>query len=314
LIILRENVQKLQENVISTYKDKGRAWLQSLLGQLAMLEDRLQITLESPLNPLTYHYLAAAKTQNGDPVVLKCGVPTPEFSQEIAALKFYNGQGAVHLIDANADEGWLLIERCHPGVVLSSLNKDDERTRIAVEVMQHLWRPVGSLSTSFNAIETRLDGLKKFKANQSNYLLSQRRIDYAIDAAYDLLTSQSETVLLHGDLHHDNILRAEREPWLAIDPKGVIGEREYEMGALLRNPQSIISQHHNLKVLFKRRIDIITEMTGFYRKRLLLWSFVQAVLSAWWTIEDGVSGTTEMIRVAQVFYDLYQERHEAIYR
>lgn len=301
-------MQQLQQNVIATYKDKGRTWLQALPQQLIMLQDKLQITLRSPLNPLTYHYVVGAKIQAGNAVVLKCGVPNPGLTQEINALKFYNGQGAVHLIDANADEGWLLMERAHPGDVLASINGDDERTHIAVETMQHLWRPIESQSTSFNSIERGLHDLKKFKADQCNYLLSQRRIDYAIDAACDLLTSQAETVLLHGDLHHDNIIKAERKPWLTIDPKGVIGEREYEIGALLRNPRPFISKHANLKALCNRRIDIITEMTGFYRQRLLLWAFVQAVLSAWWTIEDGVTGIMEMVQVANVFYDLYREQ------
>lgn len=301
-------MQQFQQNVIATYKHEGQAWLRALPRQLAQLQDKLHITLTSPFNSLTYHYVVGAQTQDGQAVVLKCGVPNPELRLEINALQFYEGQSSVRLIDSDADEGWMLMERICPGDVLTSIKDDDKRTRIAVEVMQRFWPSIQPHLHSFISIAAWLDGLKQFKAAYCEFLLSQRQINYAIDAASDLLTSQGEPVLLHGDLHHDNILKAERLPWLAIDPKGVIGEREYEYGALLRHPQPFIFNHDNPKALCKRRIDIITEMTGLYRQRLLLWAFVQAVLSVWWMIEDGVSGTKEMIRITQILYELYQRK------
>jgi len=107
-----------------------------------------------------------------------------------------------------------------------------------------------------------------------------------------------EPVLLHGDLHHDNILAAERQPWLAIDPKGLVGEPEYEVGALLRNPMpGLLAIPHPERVL-ARRLDILAESLGFDRDRLRAWGLAQAVLAAWWSIEDHGQGWETWIACA----------------
>jgi len=104
----------------------------------------------------------------------------------------------------------------------------------------------------------------------------------------DLLDSMAAPVLLHGDLHHENILRAQRQPWLAIDPKGLAGEPAYEVGAHLRNlPAHLLAQPQPERFI-ARRADILAEELGLDRDRLLGWGLAQAVLSAWWCIEDNM--------------------------
>ena len=93
--------------------------------------------------------------------------------------------------------------------------------------------------------------------------------------------SQGEHVLRHGDLHHWYILSATRRPWLALDPKGVIGEREYEIGALLRHPNLDHFNRLDLKRLQARRIDILAETLELDRQRMMGWGLAQAILSAW---------------------------------
>jgi streptomycin 6-kinase len=91
---------------------------------------------------------------------------------------------------------------------------------------------------------------------------------------------------LHGDLHHYNILSAERQPWLAIDPKGIVGEPAYETGALIRNPVPQILSAPNLDRILARRIHQLSDELGYDRQRVYGWAVAQAVLSAWWTYED----------------------------
>jgi streptomycin 6-kinase len=102
----------------------------------------------------------------------------------------------------------------------------------------------------------------------------------------ELSASMAEPVLLHGDLHQDNILSAEREPWLAVDPKGVIGEPVFETAALLRNFWPDILSVPDPKSLMARRIDQLSAELGFDRERIYDWGFSQAVLSVVWGIED----------------------------
>ena len=131
---------------------------------------------------------------------------------------------------------------------------------------------------------------------------------YLLDAAEQILAefipTMGERVLLHGDLHHWNILSATRQSWLALDPKGVIGECEYEVGALLRNPWGEFHTRPEMKVIQARRVDILSEMLGFERQRMLGWGMAQAVLSAWWSVEDHGHGWEGAIGVAEVVYGL----------
>jgi streptomycin 6-kinase len=111
----------------------------------------------------------------------------------------------------------------------------------------------------------------------------------------------AEPVLLHGDLHHFNILAAERQPWLALDPKGVVGEPAYEVGALLRNPYPEFLTWPNLDRVLARRVNQLAEELGFDRERLVGWGFAQAVLSGWWSYEDHGHGWESGIALAELF-------------
>ncbi len=91
-------------------------------------------------------------------------------------------------------------------------------------------------------------------------------------------------MLIHGDLHHYNILSA-GSSWLAIDPKGVIGPAAYEVGPLLTNPLGFLNRSDAIQIA-RRRIEILPERLGFERERIREWGIAHSVLSAWWSLED----------------------------
>jgi streptomycin 6-kinase len=124
-------------------------------------------------------------------------------------------------------------------------------------------------------------------------------VDTAERLFAELLASQAEPVLLHGDLHHFNILAAERQPWLALDPKGVVGEPAYEVGALLRNPSPDQPAH-----VQARRVAQLAEALALDRERLLGWGVAQAVLSGWWMYEDHGYGWEPALACAEVLAGL----------
>jgi streptomycin 6-kinase len=236
---------------------------------------------------------------------LKMGFPNQELLSEMYALQHYAGRGMVQLLEADFEQQIFLLERIRPGVELVSIKDDDAATRIAAEVMQKLWRP--DLSDHHPlTVENWTTGMQKIRPNFEG--TTGPFPEYLVDAAEqifaDFIPSQGERVLLHGDLHHWNMLSATRTPWLAIDPKGVVGEREYEIGAWIRNPDLDQFSAAELKSMQLRRLDIFVEMLGFDRQRMIGWSLAQAILSSWWVVEDHGKVGWQAIRCAEILYGI----------
>ena len=102
----------------------------------------------------------------------------------------------------------------------------------------------------------------------------------------ELLQTSKLDVLLHGDLHHDNILQ-DADGWLVIDPKGVIGEPAYEVAAFIRNPMLELLNHYDAPNIIDNRVTRFAELFELPSQRILDWCFVQAVLAWVWALEDG---------------------------
>ena len=277
--------------IVELYGAVGIEWLSRLPSLIADCAERWLLTVMPPFGPLSYNYVAPAVRADGTDVVLKVGAPNPELLTEIEALRLFNGQGIVELLDADPDLGFLLLERLRPGAPLSDLSDDEQATSIAAQVMRQLWRPV-ALEHSFPTVAKWAAGLKRLRAHfgGGSGLFPSALVEAAETLFAELIGSMVEPVLLHGDLHHENILSAERQPWLALDPKGVVGEPAYEVGALLRNPIPRLLIEPQPERVLARRVDQLAEELGFDRARLVGWGLAQAVLAAWWSYEDHGHG------------------------
>ena len=279
----------------------GGAWLQRLPGLIADCERRWSLKVGAAFEPLSHNYVAPATRADGTKTVLKIGVPTNELSAEIEALRHFAGCGSVRLLDADPDWGALLLERVVPGTPLTDLADDDQATLDAAQVMRQLSHPAPP-GHSFASVADWAAVLSRLRARFGGTTgpLPAVLVDRAERLFAELVASMGQPVLLHGDLHHENILAAQRQPWLAIDPKGVTGEPEYEVGALLRNPMpQLLAMPHPEHVL-ARRMDILAESLGFDRGRLRAWGLAQAVLAAWWSIEDHGQGWETWIACAEL--------------
>lgn len=276
--------------MIALYAADGSAWLKRLPALIADCERRWSLTIQRPFDNLSYNYVAPALRDDGTPVVVKLGVPNPEQQTEIAALRLYDGRGIVRLLDADPALGAMLLERLTPGTPLARLADDEQATMIAAQVMRQLWRPVPP-EHPFPSVARWASGLSRLRArfDGGSGPLPAGLVAQAEGLFAELLGSMAAPVLLHGDLHHENILAATRQPWLALDPKGVVGEPAYEVGALLRNPMPQLLTMPQPSRILARRIDQLAEALGFDRARIHGWALAQAVLSVWWSYEDGDS-------------------------
>jgi streptomycin 6-kinase len=271
------------------------AWLPELSERISECERRWHITSGPPFGHLSYNFVAPAVNAKGEDLVLKIGAPS---SLEIRALIHYAGKGSVRLIDFDETRGILLLERLTPGQRLSWLADDEEATRIAARLMRELWTPLPA-DHLFPTVEAWAQGLKRTGP------LPQRLVQMAESLFRELIASSESPVLLHGDLHHFNILSARRQPWLAIDPKGVAGEPAYEPGALLRNPNPELCTDIEVQ---RRRLSVLREELGLDRQRIAAWAAAQAVLSAWWCYEESGSGWEPACAIAETLAKLINPR------
>lgn len=281
--------------------DSGR-WLEHLPELLEQIAATWKLRLGAPFENLAYNYVVRVERADGGAAVLKVGVPNPELLSEIAALRAFEGRGMVRLLNADAELGALLLEALEPGTPLRELANDDEATRIACGAMRQLH--VDELKTEgFPKVEDWGQGFARLRAHfeGGSGPFPQKLLERAEQLFSELSANTQEAVLLHGDLHHWNILSAQRGPWLAIDPKGLIGEPAYEAGAWLRNPFPELLLWPRLEEITLKRVRLICDELGFEEGRVLGWTFAQAVLAAWWGYEDGDALWVEMLKLAERF-------------
>ncbi len=246
------------------------------------------LTLAAPFN-LSYNYVAPVTRADGSPAVLKVGLPSDEFLAGIEFLRMCAGVGAVRLLEADTERYALLMERALPGAPLALLEDDDAATAIGADVMRELWRPVPA-THPFPTVAGWLLGFGRVRALYSGASgpLPETTMARAEALGRELLASAPTERLMHGDLHHDNIVSAQREPWLIIDPKGLVGDPGYETGPFMNNPYGRFESWPDPAHNFARRADILAERLDYPRERIIAWGFVQGVLSAAWDVEDEI--------------------------
>lgn len=302
-----QNAVKMQlpESFTSTiknvYKKDGENFLAVLPSLIEEVSTRWGLTDVQPVPNLSFNFVAFAKRDDED-VILKMGVPNPELTSEMTALKLFNGDGACQLLEHDEERGFLLLERLKPGKMLVELEDDDERTIIAAEVMSKLWREVPN-ENKFIKLSNWFNGLKKIRPHFDGGLGPFPKVLLEkVESFLPELFADTDVKLMHGDFHHYNILSSERG-WIVIDPKGVIGPAGYEIGPLMLNPWSSISDGTSFKVQAERRVSILAERLGWEREKIIHWATAHAVLSAWWSIEDNME-EDNAIQCAEIFAQL----------
>lgn len=276
------------DKIITLRGDVGKKWLEDLPEIIKQYEKNWDIKVFSPFH-LSYNYVAPAQTADGQAVVLKISFPdNHEFNLEMAALKCFNGEGAIKVLREDLESGVVLLEKTEPGQGIRSIPNESERTATVASVLKKLHKPIsGKTAAKFPTIADwgkAFDRYKdKFPGNSAP--VPKRVFDKAAGIFKELPQDKKEVVLLHGDLHSDNILSSKRG-WLVIDPKGLIGEREFELGAYLRNPIYDYPKGSNYRKLETERIIQFSEELGLDKERILNWSFACAVISILWFLED----------------------------
>ena len=228
-----------------------------------------------------------------------------DFRHEVTATRLWGGQGMVRLFEHDAERGIALLERLRPGKMLVELDDDERQTEIAAQVMLELRRE----APADHGLPTTADWFEAFGKHRAQHGGGAGPMPRAMfdrgEATYEaLLQSSGPPVLLHGDLHHYNILSAERAPWLAIDPHGLVGEPAFETGAYFGNPAGLMARPNPERII-ARRADIFAERLGLDRERVIAWGFAYQMLSAVWSAENDGTGWHGAVEVAEVLGSMF---------
>ena len=204
-----------KRRITGVWGEEGRAWLDQLPALITTCQERWNLSIQAPLSDLSYNFVAPVARDDGTEAILKMGVPNAELITEIEALRLYNGSMTVKLLEADPDLGMLLLQRVTPGTPLSMLPDDEEATHIAAQLMRDLPVPVPAdhpfptverWGLAFSRLRERFEG--------KTCPLPRRMVEKAEQLLPDLQSSSPPPVLLHGDLHHENILSHGENGWL----------------------------------------------------------------------------------------------------
>ena len=264
----------LAERVAADADPVRLCWLDRLPGIVADFAQRWELDLGDPFQPGGQcSWVAPARAPTGERLVLKIGWLHPEATHEAQGLRFWGGNGAVRLYadELLADSVALLLERCEPGTQLASLPEPDQDD-VLCGILRRLWRaPLAGQEFPSLAAMCHQWAAEFETANAARPVALDPGIVRAGMELFRLLPASADCqVLLATDLHAQNILASEREPWLAIDPKPHVGDPAYDALQHMINCERLIANPVGLA----RRLADLLQLDA---QRLKLWLFARCV-------------------------------------
>ncbi|WP_127504091.1 aminoglycoside phosphotransferase family protein [Actinoplanes solisilvae] len=278
-------MRTLTRNVLENWGERGERWLASLPSLVEEIAAAWGLRVLTTY-PMTFHWVAEVERADGSTAVLKLGVADGHLDAEVEALRVFDGRGAVRLLASDPEQGAFLVERADPGTPLTVTDED-----VLVDVGRRLHR--ADPTAALPHLRSLRGGFERYQGGP----IPRRMVDRAAELFDDLCDSAPRETVLHGDLHHGNVLRATRSEWLAIDPHGLVGDPGYDGGAMLYNPDPE-RRDPSLLALVPGRIERLAEHEPI--DRVVAWGFVMGVLSELWTVEASGEARTRALDVARL--------------
>lgn len=270
---------QFKDRIFEAHGDKGLAWLQALPDLIKEYERRWDVRFLRPVANLSYAYVAIVE-HAGKQAILKMNPDSGVISKEVHWLRGYSELTPKILEDASA-EGVFLMDKIEPGLALKDrviAGDDDLATHIICEMVKRLQaNPIRSNEFPHLSEQNQISLLR---GRIDKHLLEKAETLFA-----ELTVKSSQDVLLHGDLHHDNIISDGATGWKVIDPHGYVGDPASEISPFIFNPLDVLPEWENLELVLQRRINIMTAEMPFDPLRIKSWAFCRTMLSMAWTFE-----------------------------
>jgi streptomycin 6-kinase len=227
--------------------------------------------------------VAPVVTEDGEPAVLKISFDgDTESLHEGLVLQHYQGDGVVRLLRADPHRRALLLERLHRRDLTELW--DIEACQVVAGLYPRLHRPaLPQLAPVTSYVERWLDDLA---AQPRDIPIPHRMVEQALALGRDFVADPASVGrIIHGDLHYENVLAADREPWLVIDPKPMSGDPHYELAPMLWNRYDELAG--DVREGLRRRFHTLVDAAGLGEERARDWVVVRMVLNANWSIQDA---------------------------
>ncbi|MGW2814480.1 aminoglycoside phosphotransferase family protein [Streptomyces sp. NPDC001415] len=265
--------------------DVGAEWARQLPLIVRELMERWECVPDGEVMHGGVGVIVPVRRRGGGTAALKVSFPHPGNVHEPDAFAAWGGRGAVLLYERDDERFAMLLERAHTST-LAEIEDGDEVVTVAGRLNRRLAIPappgIPRLREQADAWEEQL----RKDADELAHSLSPRVVDAAVATVRELGRVQPD-ILIHGDLHARNILRADREPWLAVDPKGYAGDPAYDGGTLLKSRALTLLEADEPRKAVHRILDVFADSAELDRERVRCWALFHAVQAAFWGRRHG---------------------------
>jgi streptomycin 6-kinase len=245
------------------------AWLAQLPHTIRELERRWSLAPDAPFDTeASCAWVAPVTLRDGRRAVLKLGMPHMESEHEVHGLRFWNGDPTVRLFESDDQLGAMLMERCEPGIPLRSLSERDQDVIIG-ERLRRLWR-FPPPQAPFRPLSAMTAHWRTETQAHAGMWPDSGLVEEGLRLLDELPRTASARVLLATDLHAGNVLRAQRAPWLVIDPKPFVGDPAYDTTQHLLNCDARMASDPF------GTLRSVAEHAEVDSERVRLWTFARA--------------------------------------
>ena len=296
--------EKLEKITIDIFGEKGKKWIKNFPTIFTRIIDLWQLEFIEPVPDLSINFLAVVKTKDHKNAILKLGVPNRELTTESEALKHHSDTITVKCLRSAPQLGSLLLEKAEPGKSLKELKNNVQETAVAAEIIKRIARtkpPKYNFPYLNNWFEKAF--FLASRSSKPEYNRFKTRLIPESNRIIKIL-NLNNNLLLHGDLHHENILWDNKKGWIVIDPKGVIGDWRFECGRFMHNQLTTSSTKRELIDVLKERADIFAAKLNLSVSEVLMVAFLDCVLSNLWTVEDKYGNLEQDLKICDILLEM----------
>ncbi|MFD5069499.1 aminoglycoside phosphotransferase family protein [Streptomyces sp. NPDC058369] len=269
------------------FGQEGAAWVAGLPALAASMLERWDLERDGPARAGEASLVLPVLRPDGTPAALRLQMPRQETTAALIGLRTWNGNGTVRLLDHDPMSSSMLLERLDGARTLASINDDDLAMGTLAELHARLvavpaprgLRHLGDITSEM------LDQAPRAITRPADPTDRALLRDWA--SAVTELAGEPGDRMLHWDLHYDNVLAAQREPWIAIDPEPLAGDPGFDLWPALNSRWDDVVAKGNTSRIVRRRFDLLTEVLGLDRARATGWTLRRLLQNALWDIDDG---------------------------